>query len=194
MGNATIHRCTAYRGKGDPISTATDFAVDETDAFQPPFADRTPIRRIMSKDIICARPDLEVSTVLRLLVEHRIGCMPVVDELSRPVGVITKLDFIEEIDASIHAAAVGAPFRADLAARTAEDLMMPVVVTVDERATVADVASRMKAEYTHHVLVVRASGALVGIVSAHDIVRWVVEQKQAARFEPRPPRWYPLEG
>ena len=54
----------------------------------------------------------------------------------------------------------------------------------------------MRTEDTHHVLVLDAVGVLVGVVSAKDIVRWVVDHDTVAvrREAGRPPRWHPLEG
>lgn len=55
----------------------------------------------------------------------------------------------------------------------AEDLMTPVVVTVDEEATLAQIADLMDSEHIKHVPVVREEH-LVGIVSRADIVRALI--------------------
>jgi CBS domain-containing protein len=52
--------------------------------------------------------------------------------------------------------------------------MMPIALTLEESSTVGDAASMMTCEDLHHVLVVSRSGALVGVVSAKDIVTWLV--------------------
>ncbi len=52
-------------------------------------ADRIPLRDIMSRELVCARPDLEISKVVWLMVRNNVGCVPVVDERRHPIGVIT---------------------------------------------------------------------------------------------------------
>jgi CBS domain-containing protein len=190
-----VDRCTVYRGHGDRAVVTND-APPETPACSPPIADRAPIRTVMTRDLVCARPDLDVAHLLSLVVGERVGCLPVVDERRRPIGIVTKYDLVEQLEAMLRAAADGVPLPGDLAALTVDDLMMPIAITIDEHATVAHAAAVMKSESTHHVLVVDAAGTLVGVVSAHDIVRWVVDHDSVAirRDTARPSRWYPLEG
>ena len=113
----------------------------------------------MTTRVICARRDVRLDTVVRLLVEHHIGCIPIVDDRGKPIGIVTKADLIERGDS----------------ARIAADVMMPLAITLDERATVAHAATMMALEGFHHVMVVSASGALIGLVSSQDIVKWLAE-------------------
>lgn len=195
MIGSRLERCTVYRGHGDR-AVVTSEAAPEPPALSSPIADRAPIRAIMARDLVCARPDLKVAHVLALVIGERVGCLPVVDERRRPIGIVTKYDLVEQLEAMLRAAAEGTPLPGDVAALTADDVMMPIALTIDEHATVAHAADLMKSESMHHVLVVDAVGTLVGVVSAHDIVRWVVEHNSVAiRCDAtHPPRWYPLEG
>jgi CBS-domain-containing membrane protein len=136
------------------------------------------IRGVMSHDLICARGDLQIAAVLALMLRHHIGCLPIVDERRRPVGVITKLDLVEQIDAAMRCAGGGCAMPSDLVARTAEDVMMPLALTLDTTATVVHAAAMMTSEDTHHVLVVDDTRTLVGVVSAKDIVRWVNDARE----------------
>jgi len=193
---ARTRRCTVYRGRGEAV-VAHESCADEHDAFHAPIADRAPIRSVMTCDLVCAHPDLEIGGILALLVGHRIGCLPVVDERLRPLGVITKLDIVEQLDAAIRAVAEGLPLPPDLWAQVANDVMMPIALSLDEHATVAHATAMMTSEDTHHVLVVDSTGALVGIVSSKDIVRWVAAHDTSAvrrDLSCGPPRWHPLEG
>lgn len=154
----------------------------DVQASQPPdhhrtrtIADTIPIHEVMSPSIICARPDLDVCTVVSLMVRHHVGCIPVVDERRRPIGMITKFDIVEQLDAFMSSAVNGCPFPEDLAARSADEIMMPIAITLDEQATVAHAASMMVSEDTHHVLVVSRHGAVLGVVSSKDIANWIVD-------------------
>jgi CBS domain-containing protein len=132
----------------------------------PTIADLLPARRIMSRDVICARDDLEVGALMDLMVRRHIGCVPIVDDRGRPIGMITKFDLVEQLLAA--RGQHGVP-----AVTTAGQVMMPLALTLDEHATIAHAAAMMSIEDVHHVAIVAGSGALIGIVSTMDIVRWL---------------------
>jgi len=133
------------------------------------------LRDIMSRDLVSVRPELRIGEVVSLMVGRHIGCLPVVNERGRPIGIITKFDLVEQLDAAMHLAAGGCPLPVDLQAQTADDVMMPIALTLDEHASIAHASSMMVNEETHHVLVISDDGTLVGVVSSKDIVRWVTE-------------------
>ncbi len=181
--------CMVYGGRGEPDLQAIAPGPAEREA--PPgggVADRASVRAIMAPELVCARPDLQIAAVVDLMVKRRVGCIPVVDERRRPIGVITKLDLVEQLDAAMQGAHAGCPLPSDLAARIADDVMMPFALTLDEHATVAHAAAMMTSEETHHVLVTGRDGALVGVVSAKDIVRWVEQHEVlSVRYDPGHP-------
>jgi CBS domain-containing protein len=162
-----------YRGHGEPIALSFEVDRPEPVAKLPTVADRIALRAITSRDVICAHGDLALAAMLRLMVEHRIGCLPVVDDRRRPIGVVTKLDIIERLEGWMVALAEDDALPGDLAMVTASDIMMPLVVTVDEHATIAHAAAMMCLEDLHHVLVTSEAGVLVGIVSSKDLVDWI---------------------
>lgn len=147
-------------------------------------ASEVELRQIMCRDLVCVRPNLEIERVIRLMVDRHLGCLPVVDEHRRPIGMITKFDIVEHVNAYLRAAAKGEPLPIDLAARNADEVMMPMALTLDERSTVGDAASMMTCEDMHHVLVVSASGTLVGVVSTKDIVTWLARSEKLMPFAP----------
>ena len=53
------------------------------------------VKEIMTKDVITTTPDTPVEDAARLLVTHKIGGLPVVDEHKGVVGVITETDIFE---------------------------------------------------------------------------------------------------
>lgn len=151
----------------------------------------TALHTIMTRDVICAERDLEITRVISLMVAKHIGCLPVVDERRHPVGVITKLDLVEQLDTAMRAE----PPTSTIAARTAEAVMMPLAMTLGEHATISMAAALMDQEDTHHVLVVNRANELVGIVSSKDIVRWVASLGTPPdRREPTPPEWHPFDS
>lgn len=147
--------------------------IEQHDA--PRDAGELPLNRFMAREPLCVGPRLDVKTVVELMVARHIGCLPVIDERRRPIGVITKYDVMEQLDTAMKFAKSGELMPPDLAARTAEDVMMPLALTLQEHATLAHAAAMMVSEDTHHVLVVDSTGALVGVISSKDIVRWVAQ-------------------
>ncbi|HVK86199.1 MAG TPA: CBS domain-containing protein [Kofleriaceae bacterium] len=130
----------------------------------------------MCRNLVCARPDLDIEAVIALMVDNHLGCIPVIDDQRRPIGVITKFDVVEQVHAFMRSEANGSPLPIDLAARTAEEVMMPLALTLHEAASVADAAMMMTEEDLHHVLVVSTTGILLGVVSSKDIVTWVAHR------------------
>ena len=174
MTQTQARRCTIYRGGGsaDELPIEPDPA-ERDPPLHPSPGDRASIRAIMTRDVLCARPDLAIGAVVNLMVGRRVGCLPVVDERRHPIGVITKFDLVEQLDEVMRLAGCGCPLPADLTVQTADDLMMPIALTLDEHASIEDAASMMTSEDTHHVLVIASDGALVGVVSAKDLAGWL---------------------
>lgn len=161
-------RCIVYRGNGEPFVTELTAPQPHPVIHTRTIADRVPVRDAMSRDLICARAELDVAPVLDVMVRHRIGCVPVVDEQRTPVGVITKYDVLEHLR---RARRIGDPL-------TAGQIMMPYVTTVQESETLAHAAALMMCEDIHHVLVV-AGDTLTGVLSSNDIVAWLVANDAA---------------
>jgi CBS domain-containing protein len=63
-----------------------------------------------------------------------------------------------------------------LAEATVQDIMMPIVITLEESAPIALAAALMAAEGVHRVPIVGTGGTVVGIVSALDVLRWLAHQ------------------
>ena len=55
----------------------------------------TPIVKVMNADVIAIEPDTELSEIIELLVEHRIGALPVVPTGRREVvGIVSYVDVL----------------------------------------------------------------------------------------------------
>jgi CBS domain-containing protein len=53
-----------------------------------------PVKEAMTDEVISTSPETPVSDAARLLLEHKIGCLPVTDN-GKLVGIVTETDFIE---------------------------------------------------------------------------------------------------
>lgn len=58
----------------------------------------TPIVRVMSSDVIAVEPDAEIGEVIDLLIDHKIGAVPVVQAETREVlGIISYVDVLRAL-------------------------------------------------------------------------------------------------
>ena len=123
--------------------------------------DDVPITDIMTRTTVTARADASVESLIGLMTEHHIGCVPIVDEQDRPTGIVTKLDLIECRNEP---------------RTTAREVMMPHAMIIPPDATLARAAALMSTESIHHLLVVDKHRAILGVVSTFDITRWLAKQ------------------
>lgn len=63
------------------------------------------VAEVMSRAVISVRPDTAAHQAALLLLEHKIGAVPVVDEKGGLVGMLTQTDFLE----LAHRALLGMP-------------------------------------------------------------------------------------
>jgi acetoin utilization protein AcuB len=58
----------------------------------------TPVVRIMSADVVSVTPDAEMTDVIELLVEHKVGAVPVVRADTREVvGIVSYVDVLRAV-------------------------------------------------------------------------------------------------
>ena len=55
------------------------------------------ISEVMSDTVITIEPTCTVGDAAGLMIRHKIGCLPVVDSLGSPVGLITETDFLRAV-------------------------------------------------------------------------------------------------
>jgi CBS domain-containing protein len=151
-----------YRDHSSHVKRALDCAASDLELPKvASIADAIPVTDIMTRDIACARRDMTADAVVDLVIRERLGCVPVIEEPGRPIGMITRLDLVEQL--------LGAGAKP----MTANELMLPLAITLGERASVAHAAALMALEDVHHVPIVDGYGRMIGIVSSLDVVRWL---------------------
>jgi CBS domain-containing protein len=144
------------------------------------------VRLIMTSDVVTVTPDTSVDEVARLIWEHKIGSVPVVEN-GHVVGIVTDYDLITretDYDAPVFFSFLEAYFRIPgtgdeeqlrrILAISARQLMSSPAMTVGPDDTVQDVASLMYDKRLNALPVVDDDNALVGIVTRADIVRLMV--------------------
>jgi CBS domain-containing protein len=115
------------------------------------------VSALVSDAITRVRPDASLVDVACALEAADVGAV-VVGDGDRPVGILSERDIVRAI---VH--------HRDLDETAASDVATTELVWCDASATVAEVAMEMCDQYVRHVLV-EEDGALVGIVSARDLL------------------------
>ena len=138
---------------------------------------------IMTKDVITVKPEATVENLARLLMEHKISGVPVVDDEKKIVGIVTENDLIRK-NKRFHIPTIIRLFdayillgsgKADaeikkMAASTVGEICTEKVVSIQEDTSLEDIATIM-AEQHIHLLPVLSDNTVIGIVGKADVVR-----------------------
>ena len=140
---------------------------------------------IMDRDPVTVRPEDTVETVVRLLRDHELQGVPVVNEGGRCVGIVTESDLvIADSQGDLHiphfielfgGVVYLEPLRRfeerlkKAIASNVEALMTEDPVTVEADASIRE-AARVIAEKHHNRLPVVQHGRLVGVVTRVDVL------------------------
>jgi len=65
-----------------------------TDAERRARQDSVKVSRIMTRDVWTVGPETLASNAGRLLMDHQFGCLPVIDESEKLIGIVTERDYL----------------------------------------------------------------------------------------------------
>jgi CBS domain-containing protein len=143
-------------------------------------------RELMTQPVVTVGPETSLAEVGRIMIERRIGCVPVVDEHGRLCGIITDADFAaNERGLSFASLLVPQVFsdamppeavervRREAEMTAAKEIMTTRVITAAEETPAEEVARQMLRHNIDHVPVVMEGGP-VGLVSRHDLLRMII--------------------
>ena len=146
----------------DRLAAGTgQFHVPRSRLTSPRGSSEDPISSIMTRKVVCARPEMDASLLRARLLEHGVSGAPVVDDWGRVLGVASKTDLVEH------------EITGERGRKTVGDIMMPMAFTLPAEASIGQAAALMAYEGVHRVVVVDAKGCVVGLVSTLDVVRWL---------------------
>jgi CBS domain-containing protein len=132
---------------------------------------------IMTKPVITARPDLPLKEAARLLDEHDISALPVVDAEGELVGIVSEADLLElETRPDPRYQLIPLP-PAPAPPRLVSEVMTREVLAMPDDADVAHVAARMLQAHVKRIPIL-SGRRLVGIVSRRDIIKIVARGDQ----------------
>ena len=116
------------------------------------------------KKPITVAATMPLGDVLHLMVDNRIGCVVVV-EGRQPVGIFSERDALRKVSTEAGA----------LPARPVSEFMTPNPQTLVDDGKLAFAVQRMDLGSYRHLPIVDQRGALVGVISARDILRHLTD-------------------
>ena len=115
-------------------------------------------------EVVHVRSSDSVLSAVQLLAERRIGCVPVVDD-GQVVGIFSERDLVYRV-AVDGAAVLDQPVSA---------VMTAPAITIDDQTPVMSGLSLMTRRRIRHLPVV-VDGALVGLISIGDLVKYRIDR------------------
>jgi CBS domain-containing protein len=152
------------------------------------------VRSLMTRDVVAISPETSVGEIARLMWEHAISGVPVIDQQRRVIGIVTEFDLIAReasfnaplyvpfLDAFFKVPGTGdeTQLRKILATKAAEIMSSPAV-TIGPEETIEALATLMHRRRVNPVPVVDEEGGLLGIVSRSDLI-WLMTLEERGEF------------
>jgi CBS domain-containing protein len=142
---------------------------------------------IMTSNVITVKKDTPLTELAKILYEHHINGVPVVDDDGALVGIICESDLIRR-DRKLHIPTVIAIFDwvlylqgpkslekeiRRISATKVEDLYTKDVITVSEKTPVEEIATIMSQKRVY-TIPVTDEGRLVGVIGKADLIRALI--------------------
>jgi CBS domain-containing membrane protein len=133
--------------------------------------------QVMSRDVLSVGPKTSLREALRHLREHHIKALPVVDNDSRVIGILTQTDLLDKADWGMSPVGSGLGWRMRSIGNSdrplkgkVEDIMSTPVRAARPDMHIAQIVPFMADEGLHHLPVVDDDGHLVGMLTQSDLV------------------------
>lgn len=147
------------------------------------------VDELMTRGVVRARRDTPFKELVRLLAENDVTAVPVVDDLDRPMGVVSEADLLRKsADQADPSGRTPVPHleaweRAKAEGSRAEELMSAPAVCARPEWSVVEAARLMEAQHVKRLPVVDEADRLLGIVSRGDLLRIFLRRDDAIREE-----------
>ncbi len=150
----------------------------------------------MTRNPVTAGLDATAEDIARLLITHRIGCVPVVDSDGKLLGLVTERElFLRErrvpFSTVVAHSLMGAwvdpqhleKCYAELRRVRADEIMTRDFVTISPGTPTGE-AARMMVKLDRNHLPVVEQGRLVGILARHDLLRALLRRYEPGQAQP----------
>lgn len=139
---------------------------------------------IMTSDAVSVSSDTTAAAAWRLLERHRIKALPVIDDMRRVVGIVTRTDFVGRTAFGLRGPRSRrlSLWRDPSEGRRVDDLMTPNVRTVDGSLPVAELIPVFAHYGHHHIPVVDDERRLIGMITQADLIGGLHRQTQTRQL------------
>jgi CBS domain-containing protein len=117
---------------------------------------------IMATDVLTVEKGTSVKKAVELMAKKGLGCL-VVLENETAVGMVTESDILNKITAE----------GVDPAFVMIQDIMTAPLISVQRKATIAEIAEKMSTFQVRRTIVVNQKGDMAGLVSSEDLAKWL---------------------
>jgi CBS domain-containing protein len=128
---------------------------------------------LMTANPMSLRAEATVPEAVAWLTEKGFSAAPVIDESGRAVGVVSRTDILVHERERLHSAPADTT--------TVRDIMTPAVFSVSPHMPVELVVEQLLTLNVHQLYVVDEDQALIGVISAHDVLRHLRDEELTPR-------------
>src|SRR5271167_4699197 len=136
---------------------------------------------VMVRDVVTVHSDTDVADAVKLLAEHDVSALPVVDTEGKLIGIISEADLMRRVEIGtekrrpwwLEAVSGGSTLAEEFArshGKKVGEVMTSGVVSVSEETPLAEIATLFERKRIKRVPVVR-DGKLVGVVSRSNLIQ-----------------------
>ena len=130
------------------------------------------VHDVMTANVVTVSPHSSCKHTARLLHDHHVSAVPVLDPDGRVTGLVSEADLLPKHDRHPqHLARILSRQDAKADARTAGGIMTAPAITIGSDAPVGAAARLMHRQHLKCLPVVDTDGKLTGIVSRHDLLK-----------------------
>ncbi|MDE0022551.1 MAG: CBS domain-containing protein [Candidatus Poribacteria bacterium] len=140
--------------------------IDHTYPELPDVALETPVSELQMRNIrLTIRPETTIGQVVDTMVENNVGCLPVVDEEGRLIGIVTERDILLK----------AAPDFDAFAQKPTSEIMVNNPTTAHSDDTIGTAIRRMHDGHYRHLPIVDDERRALAVISVRNIMEFVVE-------------------
>ena len=121
------------------------------------------LKEIMTKKVVTVSTTTSAEVCAKLMIEHKIGSVVVIDDKKKTIGIITKENIIKYVVAA----------EKDAKKITAENIMSSPLITASASLTIIEAMQTMFKEGIRHLVITNSEGKLLGICTDTDIFKVV---------------------
>lgn len=126
--------------------------------------------------VLTARVDATVTWAAKEMKRNSVGCLVVVDETRKVLGILTERDIISKVVAE----------EIDCATVNVGEAMTTAVISIGPSASISEAQKIMARHHIRHLPIIHPNGTLLGVISSRDVLEQQLHTVSAiARMQTR---------